>query len=118
MAAVALKALELVASPEGDERRVRLEAHVERVAACIQRLGGSGAGGPIQPYVLGTEAAALRASAVLAERGLRVLPIRPPTVPRGTARLRISLSAAHSDQDIDRLVAGLEALAQLSLSPE
>jgi 8-amino-7-oxononanoate synthase len=67
---------------------------------------------PIQPLLVGDNAAALAASKALEARGLLVTAIRPPTVPEGSARLRITLSAAHSDNDIDRL---LEALASLGL---
>jgi 8-amino-7-oxononanoate synthase len=62
---------------------------------------------PIQPLVLGANAAALHAAASLRERGIIVPAIRPPTVPEGTARLRISLSAAHDEQDVSRLAAML-----------
>ncbi|MGC3981210.1 MAG: 8-amino-7-oxononanoate synthase [Steroidobacteraceae bacterium] len=63
----------------------------------------------IQPVVFGSEAAALQASDALLAAGLLVSAIRPPTVPVGTARLRITLSAAHSEQDVDRL---LDVLSQ------
>ena len=62
---------------------------------------------PIQPLILGRSAEALRISAGLREQGILVPAIRPPTVPEGTARLRISLSAAHSEQDVLRLAAVL-----------
>ncbi len=62
---------------------------------------------PIQPLVLGGNSAAVRASAALRERGILVPAIRPPTVPEGTARLRISLSAAHDERDVLRLAAAL-----------
>lgn len=62
---------------------------------------------PIQPLVIGSNAAALEAMEALRARGLWVPAIRPPTVPEGTARLRIALSAAHTQQDIDRLVQAL-----------
>jgi 8-amino-7-oxononanoate synthase len=64
---------------------------------------------PIQPLILGTESAALTASHRLAEAGYRVTAIRPPTVPVGTARLRITLSAAHTAQQVEGLLAALEA---------
>jgi 8-amino-7-oxononanoate synthase len=57
--------------------------------------------------VLGANAKALAASAALRAGGILVPAIRPPTVPEGTARLRISLSAAHSEQDVLRLGAAL-----------
>jgi 8-amino-7-oxononanoate synthase len=65
---------------------------------------------PIQPLVLGAAAQAVRASEALAERGLIVPAVRPPTVPEGSARLRISLSAAHSAQDVRTLLEALLAL--------
>jgi len=64
----------------------------------------------IQPLVIGANADALALSERLAQRGLLVPAIRPPTVPQGTARLRISLSAAHSEEDVGRLVAALNEL--------
>ena len=66
---------------------------------------------PIQPVVMGDEAAAVAASEALRSQGLWIPAIRPPTVPAGTSRLRITFSAAHDDADVDRL---LEALAMLA----
>jgi 8-amino-7-oxononanoate synthase len=65
---------------------------------------------PIQPLLAGDAATALAWSRQLEEQGVLVTAIRPPTVPRGAARLRITLSAAHAEQDVDRL---LELLARL-----
>lgn len=62
---------------------------------------------PIQPVLVGSSRAALALSAALRERGLLVPAIRPPTVPAGSARLRVTLSAAHEPEHVDRL---LEAL--------
>jgi len=67
-------------------------------------------GTPIQPVLLGSELDAVTASEVLRARGLWVPAIRPPTVPSGSSRLRITFSAAHSEAEVDRL---LEALAAL-----
>ncbi len=64
---------------------------------------------PIQPLLLGSAGQALRVSQALRERGILVSAIRPPTVPEGTARLRITFSAGHQEAQVDRL---LEALAQ------
>lgn len=61
----------------------------------------------IQPLMIGANDEAVRVSEQLAQRGLLVPAIRPPTVPEGTARLRISLSAAHSEQDVAQLVEAL-----------
>ncbi len=62
----------------------------------------------IQPLIVGENEACLELSSNLEKKGLLVPAIRPPTVPRGSARLRISLSASHSFEDIDRLAAALE----------
>ena len=68
----------------------------------------------IQPLILGENEAAIAMAASLEERGIWVAPIRPPTVPVGTARLRITLSAAHSEADVEHLV---KALAQVAVNP-
>ncbi len=69
---------------------------------------------PIQPLLVGDNDAALALSAELRELGIWVPAIRPPTVPQGTARLRISLSAAHSERDVAQLIEALHELAQKS----
>jgi len=66
----------------------------------------------IQPLIVGDNARAMQAMAQLDAHGLRVGAIRPPTVPAGTARLRITLSASHSEAEVARLLDALgEALA-------
>ncbi|MCU1717774.1 8-amino-7-oxononanoate synthase [Pseudomonas sp. 5P_3.1_Bac2] len=62
---------------------------------------------PIQPILIGDSGRALRLSQLLRERGLLVTAIRPPTVPAGTARLRVTLSAAHSLEQLERLLSAL-----------
>ncbi|HEX2038631.1 MAG TPA: aminotransferase class I/II-fold pyridoxal phosphate-dependent enzyme [Acidimicrobiales bacterium] len=99
MAAAALAALRVVQSAEGEELIARLRTSVERVAP--------GRPSPIVPIVLGEEAAAVAASAALLAHGIVVPAIRPPTVPAGTSRLRVSLSAAHTDDEVARLVEAL-----------
>lgn len=69
---------------------------------------------PIQPLLIGKSHEAVRVSQALRERGILVPAIRPPTVPKGTARLRISLSAAHQPHDILRLTQALNELASHS----
>lgn len=64
---------------------------------------------PIQPLIVGSNEDALQVSEHLRERGILVPAIRPPTVPQGTARLRITLSAAHTVEDVMRLVDALHA---------
>jgi len=102
-AAAALAALHIVASEEGRRLKARLRTHVDRIAP--------GHPSPIIPVILGEEAAALETSAKLLEHGLWVPAIRPPTVPPGTARLRVTLSAAHDDADVERLRLAMGELA-------
>ena len=63
---------------------------------------------PIQPILIGDDGAALALSRALAAHGVLVSAIRPPTVPEGQARLRVTLSAAHREADVDRLLGALE----------
>ena len=100
--AAAVAALEVVRGPEGDMLRGRLRANVDRVRP--------GHPSPIVPVVLGGEAEALTASQRLLARGLLVPAIRPPTVPAGTSRLRVTLSAAHTDAQVGALVDALSEL--------
>ncbi len=97
-------------------RREVLQAHIKRFKKSAQQLGLAltDSSTAIQPLIVDDEVKALEVSATLLDQGFVVAAIRPPTVPRGTSRLRITLSAAHSESDIDRL---LEALSQVSLSP-
>jgi 8-amino-7-oxononanoate synthase len=114
-AAAALAAIRILRSPEGAALTGRLAALIDRVAeAGFARPGHPS---PIIPVVLGSEQAALSASAALLDDGLWVPAIRPPTVPVGTSRLRVTLSAAHSDDDVSRLVEGLAQLARPAATP-
>lgn len=63
---------------------------------------------PIQPVVVGDNASVMRVNKKLEDRGFLVGAIRPPTVPDGTARLRITLSAEHTHNEIDQLLSGLQ----------
>lgn len=105
------KSIELVRA--ADESRAHLARLITRfrqgTAALGWQLGACET--PIQPLLVGESSAALQLAARLRDRGVWVSAIRPPTVPAGTARLRITLSAAHSEQDVDRL---LEALGPCS----
>ena len=107
-AAAALAALRIVRSAEGAALTGRLAALIDRVTEA--GFAPPGHPSPIIPIVLGSEQAALNASAALLQEGLWVPAIRPPTVPVGTSRLRVTLSAAHTDEDVSRL---LQALALL-----
>ena len=108
----ALVALRLLAGSEGEERRARLRRSVERFAAGLRALGlPAEAASPIFPVVLGAPEAALGAAAQLRRRGLLVKPIRPPTVPAGSSRLRIAITASHTDSHLDQLLAALREAA-------
>jgi 7-keto-8-aminopelargonate synthetase-like enzyme len=93
--AAACAALRVLRSDEGEQRVARLRANVDRLRP--------GHPSPILPFVCGDEARALEASAALLDRGLLVPAIRPPTVAPGTSRLRVAVSAAHTDEQLDRL---------------
>jgi 8-amino-7-oxononanoate synthase len=69
---------------------------------------------PIQPLLLADAEAAIRDAQVLETAGFLIPAIRPPTVPRGQSRLRITLSAGHRDQDIDHLLDTLSRLPHAS----
>ena len=97
--AAALAALRIVRSREGDALVARLRAGVDRLRP--------GHPSPILPFVCGAEQRAVEAAAILLAHGLVVPAIRPPTVAPGTSRLRVALSAAHTDAQIERLVAAL-----------
>ena len=109
VAAATRRALRIVR--EEAWRREALQARIAqfREGAARRGLAVMPSTTPIQPLVLGGERAALAASGRLAEAGYRVTAIRPPTVPAGTARLRITLSAAHTPQQVEGLLAALDA---------
>ena len=101
-AAAALAAVGVVRSPEGDRLRATLRGHIERIAP--------GHPSPVIPVLVGDERDAVALAARLADRGLLVPAIRPPTVPVGTSRLRVALSAAHTDAQIAALADALATL--------
>ncbi|HET8552205.1 MAG TPA: 8-amino-7-oxononanoate synthase [Gammaproteobacteria bacterium] len=110
LAVATLKALQLVR--DADDRREHLAALIARFREGAEQLGLHlmSSTTPIQPLLIGDAGNALAASSVLESAGILVTAIRPPTVPKGSARLRVTFSAAHSEADVDRL---LEALAML-----
>lgn len=111
MSCALLKSLELIAA--GDARRGRLQSLIEQLRAGLAPLAAergwrlADSRMPIQPLIVGGNREALDLSAALEAQGIWVPAIRPPTVPQGSARLRICLSAAHSEQDVAALVAAL-----------
>jgi 7-keto-8-aminopelargonate synthetase-like enzyme len=94
-AAAALAAVHVVRSGEGDALRARLRANVEALRP--------GHPSPVVPVLCGDEDRALAAAQALLELGFLVPAIRPPTVPIGTSRLRVALSAAHSVDQVQML---------------
>ena len=98
-AAAATAAIDVIDSEEGDRLKARLRANIDRVRP--------GHRSPIIPIIVGNEDQALAASAALAAEGILVPAIRPPTVPVGTSRLRVTVSAAHTGDDLKRLTEAL-----------
>ena len=108
------KSLELIDGDEGRARRMQLNKLIriwqdemqfsqwEKVSSCTA----------IQPVILGSNANALLAAKLLDEAGYWIPAIRPPTVPNGSARLRITFSANHSEVDLRQLIATLQAIEQ------
>ncbi len=110
LAAAALEAVQLTQTDEW--RREKLAALIARFRRGAADLGlplGNSTSA-IQPLLLGSADAALAAAQALERHGLLVSAIRPPTVPTGQARLRITLSAAHDEAHVDRLLTALETL--------
>ena len=101
-AAATSAALEISAGSEGDRRRVKLR----ELAALFDPAPPAA----IHPVIIGAEEEALRASEQMAQLGFHVPGIRPPTVPQGTSRLRVSLSAAHDPEVVRTLAAALRAI--------
>ncbi|MDZ4337465.1 MAG: 8-amino-7-oxononanoate synthase [Pseudomonas sp.] len=109
LACATLKSLELLRSEHW--RREHLQALIKRFREGAQAIGLElmDSATPIQPILIGDSGRAMQLSQMLRERGLLVTAIRPPTVPAGSARLRVTLSAAHSLAQLELL---LEALAE------
>ena len=109
-----LKSLEIIEGDEGKQRRTQLHRLIQiwqdemsftqwtKVSSCT----------PIQPVVLGSNANALMAAKLLDEVGYWIPAIRPPTVPLGSARLRITFSASHREEDLYKLMKSLRAIEQ------
>ncbi len=108
----AIAALDILESDDGAKLLERLRANIAALAGACPGLVASSA---IVPVVVGPATRAVEAQAALRERGMWVPAVRPPTVPKGASRLRVSLSAAHSGADVARLA---EALRELGLAEE
>ena len=113
LACALLESLRLI--EQGGQRRLQLQTLIAQLRGGLQDLPWSlmPSETAIQPLLVGDNQAALNLNSALRERGIWVTAIRPPTVPQGTARLRITLSAAHSAADVTRLTETLHELAQV-----
>ncbi|WP_447775396.1 8-amino-7-oxononanoate synthase [Variovorax boronicumulans] len=115
-----LTSLALIEGEEGMRRRAQLRARITQLRTGLKQVlpadGSAWLGDSptaIQPLIVGDNARAMQTMERLDAHGLRVGAIRPPTVPAGTARLRIALSASHTEADVARLIGALgEALAE------
>jgi len=106
--------LRIIGGVEGEHRRAHLRSLIERTREMLKRTPWLPVDShtAVQPLVIGANEATLDVAASLDRAGLWVPAIRPPTVPEGTSRLRISLSAAHSHADLDRLESALRQTAE------
>jgi 8-amino-7-oxononanoate synthase len=111
-----LTSVDLIAGDEGRARRAHLAALRQQLASMRVRTGWQrlASDTAIQPLVIGGNAEVLRAAESLFDQGIWVSAIRAPTVPAGTARLRITLSAAHTAQGVEQLISALKTLAEAS----
>jgi 8-amino-7-oxononanoate synthase len=111
LAQAARAALAIIRDDVG--RRAQLNGLIEQFRSGVRGLPWPLLPSPtaIQPLIVGDSRAAIDLAEALRARGLWVPAIRPPTVPQGTARLRVSLSAAHTAEDVGALLAALHAIA-------
>ena len=107
-----LTSLDIITSEEGNALRGHLESLVAQlgVELTLRRWGRPASPSAIQPVIIGSNEEALRVAAGLYAKGLWVPAIRPPTVPVNTARLRVTLSGAHTHDEVARLAAALNEL--------
>ena len=109
-----LKSLEIIETDEGKQRRAHLDKLIdiwqkEMHFSAWKKISSST---PIQPLILGSNANALLAAQLLDDAGYWIPAIRPPTVPVGSARLRITFSASHSEDDLRALINTLQSIEQ------
>jgi 8-amino-7-oxononanoate synthase len=118
----ALRSLQLIQSPQGHTRRQQLRNRIEQLRTGLQGLlqrhphnlwQVPSSETAIQPLIIGSNDRAMALSQALDDQGVWVPAIRPPTVAEGTARLRISLSAAHSAADVQTLLNALDHAASI-----
>jgi 8-amino-7-oxononanoate synthase len=108
LAAAATAAVRIIQGPEGEARRLRLWTRVAQLRDGLRAIGLPVEGAsPIIPIIVGGDRDVMAWTGRLWEQGIFVQGIRPPTVPEGSARLRIALSADHTEDDVARLVEAL-----------
>ena len=110
-----LTSIDIIGGDEGASRRSHLQALVAQLQRdlTLKRWERIASNTAIQPIIIGSNAEALRIGAALYGKGLWVPAIRPPTVPAGTARLRITLSAAHTLEEVAQLTCALNELEEM-----
>ena len=117
LAAAALASLELLMSDEGEQRRLALWQNIRHLAAQLPKAPAPlektprGAGSAIFPWIVGPEALAMEVAARLADRGFLAPAIRYPTVPQGSARLRLAVTSRHTPDQITALGQAIAGLA-------
>jgi glycine C-acetyltransferase len=114
IAAASLAVIDLLQSKEGADLRRKLAANGERFRSEMSKLGFTlaGAGHPIIPVMLGEAKLATAMADALLKEGIYVIGFSFPVVPKGQARIRTQMSAAHSTQDIDRAIAAFEKIGK------
>lgn len=117
VAAATCASLDLI--EQDPTRRAHLHALIAEFRSRVPEVGFNllPSRTPVQPIMVGDNVSALALSRALEEQGLLVTAIRPPTVPAGEARLRVTLSSAHSWSDLERLLSALSSLSALSTLP-
>lgn len=115
-----LTGIDIIAGDEGAARRAHLRALIRQLqhGLTVRRWRRMQSETAIQPLIIGRNDEAMQIAAALYAQGLWVPAIRPPTVPPGTARLRVTLSAAHTADDVLQLTTALNALESESLLEE
>ncbi len=108
VAMATLKSIDLIESESW--RREHLQNLIAKFRRGAEQLGLQlvDSHTPIQPIIIGDAAAAVNLSSLLKEQGIIVTAIRPPTVPKGTSRLRVTFSASHSEENVEQLLTALE----------
>ncbi len=111
-----LASIDIIEGEEGRQRRAHVQALIARLKAGLKlkRWQLMPSDTAVQPVVIGDNAETMRVSAALYAQGFWVGGIRPPTVPVGTSRLRVTLAAGHTFEEVDRLVAAIHVLEEQS----